>query len=247
METGRSDGLNQDYSRGIHLWFASRLDARHTVRRWFGEQRVNMKTPITPQGLPPQTAEDYLRGRYGAYRGHFAWRELEEAFNGGLRAQAASVEPVGKIINSGGNTGSLPEHPAPSPAQAVDAVDAVDELREALRGLLASGGVIADASPDELQAALSDPESEPIVKTQAAAVLRARAALQASSQPQAQQAVAEGAGDGVRKSARDAFEAQAKDSFGFSKSARGTYRNTPVARDWKWFQAGIEHALKGNK
>ena len=186
MATGRSDGLNQDYSRGIHLWFASRLDARHTVRRWFGEQRVNMKTPITPQGLPPQTAEDYLRGRYGAYRGHFAWRELEEAFNGGLRAQAASVEPVGKIINSGGNTGSLPEHPAPSPAQAVDAVDAVDELREALRGLLASGGVIADASPDELQAALSDPESEPIVKTQAAAVLRARAALQASRHPQAQ-------------------------------------------------------------
>ncbi len=68
-------------------------------------------THPTPQGLPPQTAEDYLRGRYGAYRGHFAWRELEEAFNGGLRAQAASVEPVGKIINSGGNTGSLPEHP----------------------------------------------------------------------------------------------------------------------------------------
>lgn len=27
------------------------------------------------------------------------------------QAQAASVEPVGKIINSGGNTGSLPEHP----------------------------------------------------------------------------------------------------------------------------------------
>ena len=225
----------------------------------------------TPQGLSPQTAEDYLRGRYGAYRGHFAWRELEEAFNAGLRAQAASVEPVGKIIISGGNTGSLPEHPllvwlggvppvgtelyagappapasvqdealveklakrtceanadsarftialqtlrasldpddwmgavtmhnyidtvlaggsplqhpTPSPAQAVDAVD---ELREALRGLLASGGVIADASPDELQAALSDPESEPIVKTQAAAVLRARAALQASRHPQAQ-------------------------------------------------------------
>lgn len=29
-----------------------------------------------------------------------------------LAAQAASVEPVGEIINSGGNTGSLPEHPS---------------------------------------------------------------------------------------------------------------------------------------
>ena len=62
-----------------------------------------MKTPITPQGLPPQTAEDYLRGRYGAYRGHFAWRELEEAFNVGFRSQAASVEPVnGAFLNTQG-------------------------------------------------------------------------------------------------------------------------------------------------
>lgn len=30
-------------------------------------------------------AEDYLRNRYGAYRGHFAWRELEDAFNAGAR------------------------------------------------------------------------------------------------------------------------------------------------------------------
>ncbi len=51
-------------------------------------------THHTPEGLSPQTAEYYLRGRYGAYRGHFAWRELEEAFNAGLRAQSASVEPV---------------------------------------------------------------------------------------------------------------------------------------------------------
>lgn len=28
-------------------------------------------------------AETYLRGKYGAYKGHFAWRELEEAFNAG--------------------------------------------------------------------------------------------------------------------------------------------------------------------
>lgn len=29
------------------------------------------------------SAEDYLREKYGAYRGHHAWRDLEEAFNAG--------------------------------------------------------------------------------------------------------------------------------------------------------------------
>lgn len=44
--------------------------------------------------------------------------------------------------------------------------------------------------------------------------------------------------------ARDAFEAQNKCSHGFKRSARGTYVNPPVARDWKWFQLGIQHANK---
>lgn len=38
-------------------------------------------------------AEKYLREKYGAYRGHFAWRELEEAFNAG-RAALSNAEPV---------------------------------------------------------------------------------------------------------------------------------------------------------
>jgi len=37
--TGWDTGLCQDYCRGLALWFASRLDARHVIRRWFGEQR----------------------------------------------------------------------------------------------------------------------------------------------------------------------------------------------------------------
>jgi len=37
--TGWDNGLCQDYCRGLALWFASRLDARHTIRRWFGDQR----------------------------------------------------------------------------------------------------------------------------------------------------------------------------------------------------------------
>lgn len=44
-------------------------------------------------------AEVWLRSRYGAYRGHFAWRELEEAFNAGrasLPLPAAGQEPVAR-------------------------------------------------------------------------------------------------------------------------------------------------------
>ena len=37
-----------------------------------------------------EAAEQWLRDRYGAYRGHFAWRELEEAFLAGRASLAAS-------------------------------------------------------------------------------------------------------------------------------------------------------------
>lgn len=37
--TGWDTGLCQDYSRALSKWFASRLDARHVLRRFFGEQR----------------------------------------------------------------------------------------------------------------------------------------------------------------------------------------------------------------
>lgn len=43
-----------------------------------------------------EAAEQWLRDRYGAYRGHFAWRELEDAFLAGRASLAASAgsEPV---------------------------------------------------------------------------------------------------------------------------------------------------------
>lgn len=37
--TGWDNGLCQDMCRKLALWFASRLDAREVVRRWFGDQR----------------------------------------------------------------------------------------------------------------------------------------------------------------------------------------------------------------
>lgn len=56
----------------------------------------------TPEALPPlpaeTPAEKWLRSRYGAYRGHFAWRELEEAFTAGRASIAmGDGEPVAWI------------------------------------------------------------------------------------------------------------------------------------------------------
>lgn len=42
------------------------------------------------------SGESYLRSRYGAYRGHFAWRELEEAFNAGMNSRPGVV-PIGEV------------------------------------------------------------------------------------------------------------------------------------------------------
>lgn len=58
-----------------------------------------MTTQPPAQELPElPKAETYLRGRYGAYRGHFAWRELEEAFNAGAASQAGRAEPIARLL-----------------------------------------------------------------------------------------------------------------------------------------------------
>ena len=44
------------------------------------------------------TSEEYLRAKYGAYRGHPFWRALEEAFNaGGAAGAAAEREACAKV------------------------------------------------------------------------------------------------------------------------------------------------------
>lgn len=50
----------------------------------------------------PQSAEEYLRSKYGAYRGHHAWRELEEAYNAGKKASSQLEE---KALRMGWNDG----------------------------------------------------------------------------------------------------------------------------------------------
>lgn len=63
-------------------------------------------TPRDSAQLPPA---DFIADLTKSWEG--PWANAADTIVHALRAQAASVEPVGKIINSGGNTGSLPEHP----------------------------------------------------------------------------------------------------------------------------------------
>lgn len=38
--TGWDKGLSQDYCKGLAQWFASRMDAKAVVMRWYGDQRT---------------------------------------------------------------------------------------------------------------------------------------------------------------------------------------------------------------
>lgn len=55
-------------------------------------------TDKTDMSKEREAAEKWLRDRYGAYRGHFAWRELEEAFLAGRASLSANAgEPVAHL------------------------------------------------------------------------------------------------------------------------------------------------------
>ncbi|MFJ3048553.1 hypothetical protein ACIPEN_22190, partial [Herbaspirillum chlorophenolicum] len=104
-----------------------------------------------------KTAEEYLRHRYGAHRGHFDWRALEEAFNAGAIStpSAGAAVPDGwkrpedgdlitdakkrSMIEHNGTPGkkmaeayTVPVFAAPTPpsAQAGEEVKASEELRQ---------------------------------------------------------------------------------------------------------------------
>ncbi len=67
------------------------------------------------------SAECYLRSRYGAYRGHFAWRELEEAFNAGMNSRSGVV-PVEDCALESARPDVAKSHPVPAPVATVEAL-----------------------------------------------------------------------------------------------------------------------------
>ena len=73
----------------------------------YAEPRPIIAQPVQPTTKESLTvhasAEDYLRHQYGARRGHFAWRELEEAYSQGrydeTMAQGPSLWPDDESVN----------------------------------------------------------------------------------------------------------------------------------------------------
>ena len=71
----------------------AQIEVTH-LERLFRAYRALPPTSSEPvQGV--SDAEGWLRSKYGAYRGHFAWRELEEAFNAGRSAQGKGDRDAG--------------------------------------------------------------------------------------------------------------------------------------------------------
>ena len=87
-------------------------------------------------------------------------------------------------------------------AHDLDTSHALEMVRSALKGLLDTGGAIAEAADADLVAAIQDGRTSEIIKDQAAAVLRARKALNVT-----QRTVKAGA---AQKRVDDAVEAGAK-------------------------------------
>lgn len=70
-------------------------DEARAIAPAFGEM-ITVSIALAERTTAPvsQDAETWLRERYGAARGHHAWRDLEEAFNAGRALLAAAPAPI---------------------------------------------------------------------------------------------------------------------------------------------------------
>ena len=101
-----------------------------------------------------EVAEQWLRDRYGAYRGHFAWRELEEAFLAGRASLAVSAGsgPLMGCASLAASAGSVPLMGQP---QEMPDLSALTE-----RGAKAWAGVDAQGLRDGVASAESEPVAQ---------------------------------------------------------------------------------------
>jgi len=65
-KTGAPPGLLQDDCRKLHKWFASRLDARHVIRKNFGDPMTEaLRVDATPTGSKATAVAALRRSRKG--------------------------------------------------------------------------------------------------------------------------------------------------------------------------------------
>lgn len=70
--TGRNDGLLQDYNRKLHMWFASRIDARYVLRKNLEGIKMKYRIDVEFTGYETLNIEaDSLKEAEEKAAGHF--------------------------------------------------------------------------------------------------------------------------------------------------------------------------------
>lgn len=81
-----------------HTEFAERVKEKLTEK--FEHELINGKSKVAPSGFIQETypheskAADYLRNKFGANWGNFAWRDIEAGFNAGMKESADRIEQL---------------------------------------------------------------------------------------------------------------------------------------------------------
>ena len=152
--------------------------------------------------------------------------ECGETVNEGATPCTNGTQSISTMRRDAVNVDATEMHDAGSAAHAGQGkFTRVDGSRSSLRGSGTQDDPFVADNLDDLAAAPTSPLQEPVtddVPAHVEGLLEHRRELDAI----------------------EFFESTNRDSHGFRRSVRGTYVNPAVARDWKWFQLGMQHATK---
>ena len=152
--------------------------------------------------------------------------ECGETVNEGATPCTNGTQSISTMRRDAVNVDATEMHDAGSAAHAGQGkFTRVDGSRSSLRGCGTQDDPFVADNLDDLAAAPTSPLQEPVtddVPAHVEGLLEHRRELDAI----------------------EFFESTNRDSHGFRRSVRGTYVNPAVARDWKWFQLGMQHATK---
>ena len=176
--------------------------------------------PAVPQGEPwyGHKFKEVTRG---------VWHcECGKTINEGATPCTNGTQSISTMRRDAVNLDATKMHDAGSAAHAGQGqFTRVDGSRSSLRGSGTQDDPFVADNLDDLAAAPTSPLQEPVtddVPAHVEGLLEHRRELDAI----------------------EFFESTNRDSHGFRRSVRGTYVNPAVARDWKWFQLGMQHATK---
>ena len=203
----------------VSKWWASANEALELHRQRLATLAAPSQ-PAVPQGEPwyGHKFKEVTRG---------VWHcECGETVNEGATPCTNGTQSISTMRRDAVNVDATEMHDAGSAAHAGQGkFTRVDGSRSSLRGSGTQDDPFVADNLDDLAAAPTSPLQEPVtddVPAHVEGLLEHRRELDAI----------------------EFFESTNRDSHGFRRSVRGTYVNPAVARDWKWFQLGMQHATK---